>query len=468
MMRRQFMRRQWMRRGAAALAAALLARRAAWAADSRGLQLLNAWLAAFNGDDPAQMQAFDERYQPPRPLAQMRDFRRQTGGFTLVRVERDEPGLIQALLREKAADTVARIEMRLQEQDPPRMLGARLQPVSEPEALGLPRLPDSELVAAARAHIDAEAAAGRYAGTVLVARGEQVLLEGAWGLADRERGLPMRVDSQLRIGSMNKMFTAVATLQFVQAGRLALDDRLGAVLGAPASDWPLATVSIRQLLSHRGGTGDIFGPEFETRRNALRSHDDYLRQFGPRPLGFEPGTQMRYSNFGFVLLGAVIEKLSGRPYGEHLRSAVFAPAGMSLTGSLPESAAVPGRTRGYRRVGERWVDNEDTLPWSGTAAGGGYSSVGDLLRFAQALKAGRLLSPALLDEATGGRGGGYGYGFGTWGSGDTRGYGHNGGAPGMNGELRIWPVSGAVVAVLSNLDPPSATRVADYLTARLR
>ena len=113
------------------------------------------------------------------------------------------------------------------------------------------------------------------------------------------------------------------------------------------------------------------------------------------------------------------------------------------------------------------MPNTDTLPWRGTAAGGGYSTVGDLLRFAQALRAGRLISKATLAEATRPHQQQYGYGFGVQGEGRLRSYGHGGGAPGMNGELRVFPRLGYVVVSLSNLDPPAASELVEFFTLRM-
>ena len=301
-----------------------------------------------------------------------------------------------------------------------------------------------------------------------------MLLERAWGLADREAGTPATTETRLRIGSMNKMFTAVATLQLVEAGRIALDDPIGKHL----SDYPnreLATrVTVRHLLTHTGGTGNIFGPEFGQHRLILRDHADYLKLYGGRGPAFEPGTRAEYSNYGYVLLGAIIEAVSGRAYDEVVQRRIFEPAGMSSTGARPEADDVPRRARGYLRRGDGWVSNADTLPWRGTAAGGGYSTVGDLWRFARALQSGRLLSTALLAEATRNQlppgatmPQPYGLGFGLGGEGDLRHHGHNGGAPGMNGELRIFPALGVVVVALSNLDPPVANNLVDFYALRM-
>jgi CubicO group peptidase (beta-lactamase class C family) len=113
------------------------------------------------------------------------------------------------------------------------------------------------------------------------------------------------------------------------------------------------------------------------------------------------------------------------------------------------------------------VPNTETLPWRGTSAGGGYSTVGDLMRFARALESGKLISKVMLAEATRPRRQQYGYGFVVQGAGPLRSYGHSGGAPGMNGELRVFPQSGHVVVGLSNLDPPAASRLVEFFALRM-
>jgi CubicO group peptidase (beta-lactamase class C family) len=159
--------------------------------------------------------------------------------------------------------------------------------------------------------------------------------------------------------------------------------------------------------------------------------------------------------------------VTGTSYYEHVRSKVFEPAGMTSTGSLPETEDVPGRAVGYMRPEDSLVPNTERLPWRGTSAGGGYSTVGDLLRFAQALESGKLLSKAMLAEATRPQQGDYGYGFRVQGEGVLRSYGHSGGFPGMNGELQVYPQLGYVVVSLSNLDPPAASRLVEFFTLRM-
>jgi D-alanyl-D-alanine carboxypeptidase len=335
--------------------------------------------------------------------------------------------------------------------------------------LVLHRLPQAQALAALSEHAVERARAGEFAGAVLVARHGKVLLQDAWGRADRTAGVANTPATRFRIGSMNKMFTAVATLQLVEAHKLDLDDPIGRHLPDYPNKQVAAKVTVRHLLTHTGGTGDIFGPEFDQHRLQLREHRDYLKLYGRRGLTQEPGTRFEYSNYGYVLLGALIERVSGVSYYDYVRDHVFRPAGMTSTGSLAESVEVPGRAVGYMRPSpdDAWEPNTSTLPWRGTAAGGGYSTVGDLLRFAQALDSGRLLSKATLAEATRPHQQQYGYGFDVQGQGRLASYGHGGGAPGMNGELRVFPQLGYVVVALSNLDPPAASEMVEFFALRM-
>jgi D-alanyl-D-alanine carboxypeptidase len=428
-------------------------------------QALDAWLSAFNANDRTRLEAFRDRHHPTMNVERMLDFHQRTGGFRLVRYEPSAPGSAQALMQELDSDTIARVQVVVEAGAP---LQLKIEAIERPEDLRIPRLDQAAAIAALAARADAAASEDAFSGVLLVARGDEPLLQRAWGLADREAGTPVTLDTKFRLGSMNKMFTAVATLQLVQAGKLSLDGTVGQYLpGYPNAE--IAKVTIRQLLTHSGGTGDIFGPQFDERRLALKTHADYISLYGARGPVHPPGAEFRYSNYGFVLLGNIIERVGGQSYYDYVKQHVFAPAGMRDSDSLPEESAVPGRARAYTRehAGAPWTDAADTLPYRGTAAGGGYSTAGDLLKFARALQSGKLLSPELLAEATREQGPGYGYGFGAR---EERGvpvYGHGGGAQGMNGELRIFPTLGVVVIGLGNVDPPAVSRLVEYYQARM-
>jgi D-alanyl-D-alanine carboxypeptidase len=328
---------------------------------------------------------------------------------------------------------------------------------------------DSAFVAALRARLESATAADQFSGAVLVIRNGRTLFEGAYGLADRERNVPNTLLTQFRAGSMYKMLTAVAVLQLVQERKLRLD----APFGTYIPDYPNADmaskVTIHHLLTHSGGTGDIFGPAFTEKRTELRNIGDYLQLYGSRSLQFTPGEKGAYSNYGFMLLGALVGRVSGMSYDNHIAARVLGPAGMTATGTAPEDSSVPARSFGYTRQtpdGPR-VSNAPTLPYRGTPAGGGYSTVGDFARFAAAVREHRLLDATHTELLTSAKlqvgPFQYAYGFIDRVVGGRRFVGHGGGAPGMNGDLAFEPDGGYVVVVLSNFDPPAAGQIMSFV-----
>ena len=359
-----------------------------------------------------------------------------------------------------------------------------------------PRLSEAETISVLKAELEKRTVEDQFSGAVLVARAGKPVFEAAYGYADRDRKIASTTGTNFRFGSMGKMFTAVAIMQLVQAGKISVEDPLAKFL----PDYPnreVASVTIYQLLTHTGGTGDIFGPEFDAHRTELKELADYVVLYGKRGLQFQPGTRHEYSNYGFVLLGRIIERASGQSYYDYVLDHIFKPAGMSSTGNLPESQHVQNLAVGYTRggplgprlgpgpgadPGQRLpapVDGplrpaNDHLPYRGTSAGGGYSTVGDLLRFANALTTESLLSAQLTALVTTGKvqaprpGLKYAYGFEDETPPDgARRFGHGGGAPGMNGVLSIFPSSQYVVIVLANLDPPAAQEIARFISERL-
>lgn len=381
---------------------------------------------------------------------------------------------MSGLLQERGSDQFARFAMVVEENAPHLITEWYLDAVATPTELAIGRLNEAQLVETAKARIDELVKDEKFSGAVLVTKNGKLILSGAYGSADREKKIPNALNTKFRIGSMNKMFTAVSILQLVEAGKIKLSEPLGKYITDYANKEAASKVSIEQLLTHTGGTGDIFGPEFQTHRKDLRSLQDYVNLYGKRGLEFAPGSRWEYSNYGFLLLGVVVERVSGKSYYDYVRENVYTPAGMSSTGSLAEDENVPGRSIGYTSFGGGAAHpNTDSLPYRGTSAGGGYSTVEDLQRFASALLSHKLLNAEYTDLLTTGkvvtpRGGKYAFGFFDDGA-DTgaRHFGHGGGAPGMNGELQIYPQSAYVIAVLANMDPPAASRVSDFIANRL-
>jgi CubicO group peptidase (beta-lactamase class C family) len=437
-----------------------------------------AWRAAQDSGDRAKIQRFLDTSLPFGGVEQELAIHQQTGGFDIKGVEQSSDFEIVVLVQTRnPPHRFARVTMGVEAAEPHRIARLSIQNIQPPDLAEFPITPmsDTMLASALRAWLEKEAAADLFAGTALVAHNGKVIFSGAYGLADRGKRAPNTLDTQFRIGSMNKMFTATCMLQLVQSGKVRLSDPLGKYI----TDYPNpdvgAKVTIHQLLTHTGGTGDFFGPEFEEHRLELKSLDDYVKLFGKRGIAFEPGSKYAYSNYGMLLAGVVIERVSGQSYYDYVAENIYKRAGMTLTASQPENEAVTGRAVGYMRPqGQNtWTPNTNTLPYRGTSAGGGYSTVGDLLKFAQALISHKLLnaentSLLMSGKVDAGDGAMYAYGFEDARKKDGSGWvGHSGGAPGMNGDLRIFPKSGYVVAVLSNLDPPAASEISRFVSVRL-
>jgi D-alanyl-D-alanine carboxypeptidase len=436
-----------------------------------------AWLDTFNSGDRERYAEFLAASFPARlnSLDKAMAFREATGGFDLRKLERVSATEAAGLAQERASDRFARFELTVAAAEPHAIVSLDLIAVPRPAEFPIARLTEDEAIAGIQDVLRRAAAEDRFSGAVHVEKDGRVLFSRAYGLADRGQRIPNTLQTRFRIGSMNKMFTAVAILQLAEAGKVELTASVGEYLtGYPNRD-VAARATIHHLLTHTGGTGDIFGPEFRAHRQELRTLGDYVQLYGDRGLEFEPGSRFHYSNYGFVLLGAVIEKVTGHTYYDYVQARIYQPAQMTATGSEPEHEAVLGRSVGYmKRPGTaEWTPNTGTLPYRGTSAGGGYSTAGDLARFARALLGHQLLRPdstrllitGKVDRTAGVR---YAYGFGDRRDTDGNGpVGHGGRAPGMNGNLAIYPKSGYTAAVLANMDPPAANRIAVWLDARL-
>ncbi len=323
-----------------------------------------------------------------------------------------------------------------------------------------------------------QTAAGAFSGAVLVANAGQPLLERGYGLANQQTGVANTTQTKFCIASLGKMFTAVAITQLVEQHKLSFDDTIGKyVAGFPAEI--ADKVTIHQLLTHTAGLGDAL-----RRRDATTEPPStiagLLAQIVKEPLQFAPGSQFAYSNSGYIVLGAILEQVSGQSYNDYIHEHVFTPAGMTDTDIRAYTPReIAGMAYGYFRVGQdgqpplrapgagadvpsgTWHDN-GTMLQIGNPSGGAYSTVGDLLKFAQALTSHRLLSSALTATLLAGkvdspRPGGpaedkYAYGFSDQQVNGVRIVGHNGGTPGYEGQLDIYPDRGYVVVILTNQD----------------
>lgn len=440
------------------------------------VRLAKDWLDAINTSDDAAFTRF-VRDRGPVLLGgpeQWLELRSKLRGVRLCGVKSVGSDSVDLWMFDQTWDSyaVAQFKLGATATDKIEFVFLRLADGIPPGFAGPPKLAPPMLIKAVQAHAAGRAAGDQFSGAVLIARHGRVLFQQAYGLADRETRKPNTLDTQFRFGSMGKMFTAVAVMQLAQEGKIDLEAPIGRYLANYPNQDVAGKVTVAHLLSHTGGTGDIFGPDFDRHKASLRSLKDYVGLYGTRPLEFAPGSRSSYSNYGFILLGRIVEEVSGLSYDDYIQRNIFEPAGMASTGNLPESVALPRRAVSYMGSGARLKRADETLPLSGTSAGGGYSTVGDFNRFVNALTSHRLLRSDTFRKLTDGGvrtedGQFASFDFGGSMAGTGRYIGHNGGAPGMNGTLHHFPESGFTVTVLANRDPSAAESIALFALHRL-
>jgi D-alanyl-D-alanine carboxypeptidase len=330
---------------------------------------------------------------------------------------------------------------------------------------------DAELNEKVLALLDAQAAADRFSGAVLVAHDHQPILTAARGCAIQPGVLPNRPDTKFNIASVTKMLTAVAVMQLVAGGKLDLHTPVAAY----NPDLPHASqITIHQLLTHTAGFGRYWNDAYRAARSDLRTVNDYLKLFAATPLEFPPGTRHRYGNTGYVVLGALIEQVTGKSYYDHMQQSIFQPLGMKDTGhyelDLPIANCAVGYTldNWYGPVDGQRRANTFIYAVKGSPSEHCFSTVEDLFSFLQALQARRLLDADHVElcftpHAAGEKQGvSYGYGFHIIDDGKHgRVIGHGGRALGGDAFAVMYRDLGYTVIVLSNYDRPAARYIVD-------
>jgi CubicO group peptidase (beta-lactamase class C family) len=293
--------------------------------------------------------------------------------------------------------------------------------------------------------------AGTFMGTVLVARDGAVVVDKAYGMANVEWDVPNTTATKFRLGSVTKQFTAAAILLLEERGKLKLDDRVKSYL--PDSPMAWDRITIFNLLTHTAGIPNFTAsPDYNTIKLSARSADAAVTSFRDRPLDFGPGEQMSYSNSGYLVLGAIIEKVSGQSYEKFVTDQLFAPAGMTDSGYDSNSAIIKRRANGYLRT-PAGVSNAGYLHMSiPHAAGALYSTTHDLLKWEQALFANRIVSKASLDRMITPFKNDYALGLTSTVVNGRRVIAHGGGIDGFNTYLAYYPESRTTVIVLSNVN----------------
>ncbi len=435
------------------------------ATTSEGERVLRELVRVMNAGDRAEMRRFvDQRFvnegeggvPPEQRLQRLGNLREAFGELALRSVDASNPREVVAVLQSVRTESWRRMTLFLNDASPARILRVGLGRAPAPDA-PTRRPSDAEIVSQLQGYVERLASRDAFSGTVLLAKQGQPLYSAAFGEANKDFGVKNTLDTKFNLGSMNKMFTAVAVMQLVEAGKLSLDDTLGKFLPAGAMKPDvLSKVRVKHLLSHTSGLGSYFTDEWDRQSRALwRSVDDWMGLVKDESLRFEPGTRWAYSNTGMLVLGKVIEKGSGQDYFAYVREHIAKPAGMTNTDAYELDRVNRNLAVGYdpvRGPGRQYRNNIFMHVIRGGPAGGGYSTVGDLTRFAEALKSGKLVNAASLRTLTTPKpelgSPEYGFGFGVEAGGRV--VGHSGGFPGINSQLDIYVGEDYTLAVMSN------------------
>ena len=448
-------------------------------ADNPQGRRIAALLAAFDAGTPDALrvfvtQNFAASAQKQVPLEErvtrLSGMAAQIGPLEFHSMRRADGPEVTFLARSKKSGEWVEVGMMLEPAPSFGVLGLKFEQSDGPGEETVRRLgSDAAAAAEAGAYLRKLAEAGDFSGVALIAKDGKPFFFEAYGLANRDFGVPNRKDTKFNLGSINKVFTQVAIAQLVAQGKLTLSDTIRKHIPdypSPAAD----QITIKELLTMSSGLGDIFGARYDaTPKSHLRELSDYLPLFVDEPLLFEPGTQRRYSNAGYIVLGLIVENASGQRYHDYVREHVFGPAGMKDTDAYPQDAVVPNRAVGYthEEKGDRANApsgpphvNVYALPARSSSAGGGYSTAADLLAFDEAMRHDKLLPavwtdwfftdksrPPATTPLPKRQGGG----------------GFAGGTAGVNAVIESDLDTGYTVVVLSNLDPPSAEKVAKQL-----
>ena len=378
-------------------------------------------------------------------------------GYEVVSVQDAKPDSVILLLKNKLTGDHEAVFVAVEKTAPFKIagIGARAPKIPPGEAK---TRTDAEVGRELASFVKKLADADVFSGAVLLAKDGKPVFQGAFGTANKDFNVPNKLDTKFNLGSMNKMFTAVAIAQLVEKGKLSYDDPLSRFV----PDFPDAAsaekVKIKHLLSHTSGLGGYFSERWnKMSRAGVRTVDDMMAVAKQdEKLQFEPGTKWQYSNTGMLVLGKVIEVVSGKSYFDYIAENVTGPAGMANTGCFEldkvNTNLAVGYAKQYTEKGIEWSNNIFQHVMRGGPQGGCYSTVEDLLRFDQALRSNKLLSAGNFKTLASAKpelaSPNYGYGFQIWSTDGAA--GHGGGFTGIHSNLKISLDSGWSAIVMSN------------------
>ncbi|HEU5400499.1 MAG TPA: serine hydrolase domain-containing protein, partial [Terriglobales bacterium] len=398
----------------------------------------------------------------------------QHGGFDILKVDESAPDHVLLAARGKKSGIFLGLEFRERNG---QLGGVGIRPGDIPASALPTDLSDATVKKEVNSTVARLSNSGLFSGIVLVARGTQPIAVATGGYADRDKKSPITPDTQFTLGSMGKMFTAAAVGQLVDQHKLSYDDVVGKFFPQYGNQTIREKVTVGMLLSHTGGLGDFLDKRTpDMMKNGVKHASEFVPLFENDPPKFEPGTSWSYSNAGLALAGAIVEKVSGEAYPDYIRKHIFEPAGMknSDPNNIPHQD--PRMVTPYTQMTDKGpaADWHPAEPDIGSPAGGALSTANDLVRFADALRSGKLVSKTTFEKMTQPHGktpygGEYGYAMQIEHLQGETVVGHGGGYPGVNTELSIVLNSPYTIVALANQDPPAAdfaTQMAQALVAK--
>jgi len=406
---------------------------------------------------------------------------RDEGGVDVfdVRTDPHQPGLLEVAVKGRRNAQAGLFWLVADPAHPGQLVDVHLVGMDNPLYADWPKGPVSHAELGKRIHavLDRLVSVSDFSGCVTVFDGGETVFDECRGLADRSFNVPVDPQTKFRIGSVGKMFTAVAIAQLVEAGKLSWNDTLAKLVPEYPDQATAKKITVWELLHHTSGLGDFMVPDYFEHSQRYVNPADYLGLIARQPKVGEPGKGLSYSNAGYVLLGRIVENVSGENYFDYIQHHVFGPARMRSSGFDSEDEIVPGLAVGYFHddgvFSRTWKANWVQGIYKGSPAGGGYSTNADLLRFAEALHSGRLLKPATLAKMFDGEvpagPGAIGAGIDERLSHGRHIRGHQGGIEGTTADLEMVWETGAAVALTSNEGPSQhwllAEQIADLLAA---
>jgi CubicO group peptidase (beta-lactamase class C family) len=450
---------------------------------------LSGWLAAYNAPNADEnLQAFVARSYAASELAARpadiiarghRLWRMNYGHFELLRVDSSSEFSIDAFMRHGLTSAIGKVYVEVDSQPPHGITGVYLVPFMRPppDLAATARRGDAQLARDLRAYTRALGDAGVLSGVVALYRNGTPLVEQALGMARREPPLANDVETRFELASLSKLFTAVAIAQLVEQGRLRFETTLAEALPSYPNRETATRITIHHLLTHTSGLPDYYrNGKFRQFEASIRSLEDYWPTFAMDSLWGVPGRTFDYSNANYVVLGAIIERLSGMPFERYVERFVFEPAGMTdscycVVGAprraAPYSRYTSGFGPGRRPEPDQWIEVPAEARRPAAPAGAGIATARDIARFGVALLTHRLISDStfsrMLEAHVSMEGDGHrGYGFEEYNWFGVRFFGHGGNFWGVMSQVDIYPETGHVVVILSNNDASGGEAVRNW------